>query len=210
MIKASTKINMNAAAIARKLERKARWASASPLTKSVSAIARSAKASIKKSKKKYSPPGQPPHTRGGLRSLKKAIMYHVDKNAGMAIVGPSGLITALTGHYHEFGGVQYKKSVRKQYRIGSIGPLPKRSWYKTNAEAIKNGSETPKITKDDVVFAKLKTHRMLSRAWQVDKDVWPNAGKKMIRRIYSKRSFMWPAVLKNRRSIPKFFEDSIK
>lgn len=208
MIKASTKINMDAAALARKLERKARWASASPLTKSVSAIARSAKASIKKSKKKYSPPGQPPHTRGGLRSLKKAIMYHVDKNAGQAIVGPSGLMTALTGHYHEFGGVQYKISKRKDYKLGVSGPVPKRSWYKENADAIKNGEA--RVTKDDVIWVKLKTHRMVNRARKTDKEVWPNAGRKVIRRIYSKRSFMWPAVQKNRRSIPKFFEDSIK
>lgn len=207
MIKAKAKVDADAANLARKLERRARWAAASPIQKSISAIARSAKASIKKSAKgKYSSPGQPPRTRGGSRSLKKAIMYHVDKRAGTAIAGPTAFMTALTGHYHEFGGTQYKISKRKKYNLGGIGPVPKRSWYKATA----GKEEEAPITKEDVVFIKLKTQRMVDRARDVDKKVWPNAGRKVIRRIYSKRSFMWPAVEKNRRSIAKFFEDSIK
>lgn len=202
MIKASTKINMNAAYLARK----AKWAMASPLQKSASLIARSAKASIKKSAKKYSAPGQPPHTRGGPRSLKKSIMYHVDKTAGHAIAGPSGFVTGLTGHYHEFGGVQALKGKRKHYKLGGVGPVTKRAGYTTPKRKY---TRSRRWYSAGIVFARLKTPKMVMRARALDHRYWPDA-EKMRKRIYKQRSFMWPAVEKNRLDIIKLFEDSIK
>ncbi len=202
MIKASTKINMNTASLARK----AKWAMASPLQKAASLITRSAKGSIKKSAKKYSAPGQPPYTRGGQRSLKKSIMYHVDKVAGQAIAGPAGFVTGLTGHYHEFGGVQALKGKRKHYQLGGIGPITKRSGY-TTPRGNRTGSSRPSDA--GIVFAPLKTPKMVMRARALDHRYWPDA-EKLRRRIYKQRPFMWPAVQKNHLGIIKLFSNSIK
>ena len=202
MIKVSTKINMNTAA----LTRKAKWAMASPLQKAASLITRSAKGSIKKSAKKYSVPGQPPYTRGGPRSLKKSIMYHVDKTAGQAIAGPSGFVTGLTGHYHEFGGVQALKGKRKHYKLGGVGPVTKRAGY-TTPRGKRSGSRL--LDSAGIVFAPLKTPKMVMRARALDHRYWPDADK-LRRRIYKQRRFMWPAVEKNRHGIIKLFSNSVK
>lgn len=203
MIKAKTKFTMDA----KGLEKRARWGMHSPLQKAASLIARSAKASIKKNTKKHAPAGSPPYTRGQGRSLKKAIMYDVDKSAGQAIIGPSGYATGMTGHFHEFGGVQVLKGKRKHYQLGGTGPVARRSGYTTpNAKKTRAGT-IPQAT--GVVFARLKTPKMVFRARYLDQLIWPSADN-LRRRIYKRRTFMWPAVEKNRFNLIKLFSNSVQ
>jgi hypothetical protein len=201
MIKTDVKTEFNQKALTKHAWRRA----TPPLQQAASTIARSAKASIKKSAKKYSQPGQPPNTRGQRRSLKKSIMYYVDKKAGWAIIGPSGYVTGQTGHFHEFGGAQSIKGKRHKYELGSVGPIDTREGYVTKQGRLKKGA--PRLTATGVVFAKLKTQRMVQEARKIDRTLWPDA-EKWHKRIYPKRPFMWPAAKKNWRNMTKIFADA--
>ena len=47
-------------------------------------------------------PGTPPNTRRG--QLKRSIMYSLDKQRGVAIIGPDFDVVGAAGKAHEFGG----------------------------------------------------------------------------------------------------------
>jgi phage gpG-like protein len=47
-------------------------------------------------------PGSPPNTRRG--QLKRSIMYSLDKQRGVAIIGPDFDVVGAAGKAHEFGG----------------------------------------------------------------------------------------------------------
>jgi len=47
-------------------------------------------------------PGNPPHTRRG--QLKRSIMYALDKQRGVALIGPIFELIGTAGKAHEFGG----------------------------------------------------------------------------------------------------------
>ena len=201
MIKTDVKTEFNQKALTKHAWRRA----TPPLQQAASAIARSAKASIKKSAKKHAQPGRPPYTRGQRRSLKKSIMYYVDKKAGWAIIGPSGYATGQTGHFHEFGGAQSIKGKRRKYEIGKTGPVDIRDDYVTKPGRLKNISS--RLTEKGVVFTKLTTPRMVQNARKLDRELWPDA-EKWHKRIYPKRPFMWPAAKKNWRKMTKIFADA--
>lgn len=208
MITANVKTEFKAKDLARYAWRRA----TPPLQRAASMIARSAKASIKKSAKKYAPPGQPPNTRGQRRSLKKSIMYYVDKKAGWAIIGPSGYTTGQTGHFHEFGGAQRIKGKRKTYVHDGVGPIDFRDGYANPTYSTSPSLAGRKFTRNKggykgVVFARLKTPEMVRRARYIDRMLWPDA-KKWRRRIYRQRPFMWPAAKKNWRSVTKIFAEA--
>jgi len=201
MISAKTKVQMTPRAVTAR----ARWAAASPLQKAASMIARSAKASIRKSERKTSLPGEAPRTRGKKRSLKKSIMYHVDRQAGSAIIGPAAHVSGLTGHYHEAGGVQYIKGRRRSYKIGSYGPLRFKEGYITPRRKLKNSS-LPVI--EGVGFGKIKTPAARLRAQLIDRKAFPDVEKPRPRR-YKQRPYMLPAVHKNQQTLIKMFANSI-
>jgi phage gpG-like protein len=47
-------------------------------------------------------PGTPPNTRRG--QLKRSIMYSLDKQRGVALIGPDFDVVGTAGKAHEFGG----------------------------------------------------------------------------------------------------------
>ena len=47
-------------------------------------------------------PGTPPNTRRG--QLKRSIVYAMDKQRGVALIGPDFDIVGVAGKAHEFGG----------------------------------------------------------------------------------------------------------
>ena len=62
-------------------------------------------------------PGQPPHTRKG--QLQHAILYGVEEQRGIVVIGPSHLFVGRSGAAHEHGG-QY---MRQRYpRRPFMGP----------------------------------------------------------------------------------------
>lgn len=80
----------------------AKKASYERLGHGAASIAKTAKASIKKSEKP-SAEGSPPHTRGrGGHNLRGAIRY--DANAVDAVIGPIASFVGQAGEAHEFGG----------------------------------------------------------------------------------------------------------
>lgn len=50
----------------------------------------------------YAEPGHPPHSRRG--QLREAILYAVEKDAGVAVIGPVFEQVGRSGAVHEFGG----------------------------------------------------------------------------------------------------------
>jgi hypothetical protein len=201
MITAQVKAKLNAKTLARKAWR----STASPLQQAASMVARSAKASIKVTQQDAAPTDQAPHTRGKGKSLKKAIRYHVDKQAGQALIGPAASGTGITGHYHEFGGVQMLRGKRRRYKLGGIGPIDERQDYETPQGKLR--ARVPGA--ENIAFARLKTPRMVMRAYLLDREIWGDV-ETPSPRIYPKRPFMWPAVIKNQQQLIKLFTNFIK
>ena len=50
-----------------------------------------------------------------MKSLKSALWYDVDKQAGTAVIGPRFSYVAEVGKLHEFGGTRQKKKGRAKY-----------------------------------------------------------------------------------------------
>jgi len=69
------------------------------------AIRLTARRSIRR-RKKASPEGQPPSTRRG--QLRSAILYDVDKQNDLVVIGPSHSKVGASGSAHEHGG-KYKR-----------------------------------------------------------------------------------------------------
>lgn len=131
-------------------------------------VMKAAKRKIKQSEKP-SKPGKPPHTRRG--ALRRAIVFAVNENGEFALVGPSADLFSNIAKYHEFGGFQKLKTKRRNYKIGSGGPVDNRT--------------------GNVVFAKLKTRQQVERAKALDLAFFPGLQKPV---EYKKRPFMAPAL----------------
>jgi phage gpG-like protein len=61
-------------------------------------------------------PGTPPNTRRG--QLKRSIMYSIDKQRGVAIIGPDFEIIGNSAKAHEFGGRFRKERYPKRPFMG--------------------------------------------------------------------------------------------
>jgi hypothetical protein len=72
-------------------------------------VSQMAKARIVRAKK-ASRPGESPHTKGKPKSLRAAIVYHVDKTLPDAFIGPRGSKVGAVGRLHEKGGVKGKST----------------------------------------------------------------------------------------------------
>jgi hypothetical protein len=150
-------------------------------------LARTMRGSIRKTKKRPSAPGSPPHTRGGRHSLKSAIRYDVDYSKGIAVIGPDYYVVGKTGYFHEFGGTQIKGK-RRTYKVGKVGPVALRPGYQTPLKSLR--ARIP--GGDNIVFTRLKTERQAAWAQRLDKVLWPDIEQK--KRVYPKRPFAAPAL----------------
>lgn len=177
-VKVNVKMEKNA-------ERKIRHSMRDPLQQAASSITQAAKASIKNRTISDPPakPGSPPKTLNGKRGLKRAIMYAMTPTKEEAVIGPAFGGTALTGHYHEFGGVQARK--RRIKELNSI--------YK-----VRRGKPGPVYRKatNDFIWRKVRTNkelyasrRALSRMYAINLV----DGKKRTVNVYPQRPFMNPA-----------------
>ena len=90
------------------LRKKAKQGNITSLGHAGAAIRLTARRSIRR-RKKASLEGTPPNTRRG--QLKRAIVYSVEKNRGLVVIGPQKDVVGTAGKAHEFGG-RYR---REQY-----------------------------------------------------------------------------------------------
>lgn len=72
------------------------------LSRSAFLLRKVAQSQFRRTKKKASAPGLPPHTRKGR--LPRAVLYHVDKQREEAAIGPSYVLAGEVGGAHEHGG----------------------------------------------------------------------------------------------------------
>ena len=81
--------------------RKAKRANIQSLAHAGAAIRLAARRGIRR-RKKASPAGQPPSTRRGL--LRSAILYAVEKQNNLVVIGPEHSKVGRSGSAHEHGG----------------------------------------------------------------------------------------------------------
>jgi hypothetical protein len=84
-----------------KVKSKAQQGNFKSLGHAAAAIRLVARRSIRK-RQTAAMPGTPPNTRRG--QLKRSIMYALDKQRGVALIGPDFDVVGASGKAHEFGG----------------------------------------------------------------------------------------------------------
>ncbi len=113
----------------RKLRAKAKQGSISSLGHAGAAIRLAARRSIRKSNA-ASAEGKPPNTRKG--QIRRAIMYAVDKDQGLVIIGPQYQVVGRSARAHEFGGRYRRQKYPKRPFMGpalqKIQPRLPRMW----------------------------------------------------------------------------------
>ena len=98
-----------------KVKAKSKQGSFNSLGHAAAAIRLAARRSIRK-RKTAAMPGTPPNTRRG--QLKRSIMYSVDKQRGIALIGPDFEVVGNSGKAHEFGGKFRKERYPKRPFMG--------------------------------------------------------------------------------------------
>jgi len=176
----------------KKVRAKAKTASIKSLGHAAGTIRKTARRSIRKGKKS-STPGTPPHTRKG--QIRRSILYSVEKELQMAIIGPSSQLVGDIAQAHEHGGRQ-KPKFRKPFwalRRGGVGPIRR--------------------TTSGFAFARLETARQVQRA----RELAPQATAFYRQRyqsqqpnVYPKRPFMGPALDKTRARLPRHWAGSVR
>lgn len=160
-------------------------------------IMKTARRSIRKTKYKPSPPGQPPHTREG--KIRESILYAVDAKTNSVVIGPSVEKIDVIGAVHEKGLVETKPKVRKPnwiLKIGGHGPILNKRGKK-------------KIDKYQVSFIKIMTSAQLEKVRSFVSTLPREVLFKFIParvRKYPKRPFMGPALEKMIPRIPSFWQ----
>ena len=84
-----------------KVKRKAQQGNFKSLGHAAATIRLVARRSIRR-RQTAAMPNSPPNTRRG--QLKRSIMYAIDKQRGVALIGPDFDVIATAGKAHEFGG----------------------------------------------------------------------------------------------------------
>jgi hypothetical protein len=97
MIRVETRFIDTSASVAEASQKKAFRS----LTHAAAAIRLTARRSIRR-RQTASAPGTPPSTRAGR--LREAVAYWVDRQRGVAVIGPRASVVGLAGQAHEFGG----------------------------------------------------------------------------------------------------------
>ena len=147
---------------------------------------RAARRAVKRSPV-YAPAGSPPHTRRG--QLKKSILYAVDNQQAIAVVGPAAHLISDIASYHEHGGWQVKRRRRRLYKIGDVGPLDFRQ--------------------SKPVFGPLKTAAQVKRARLLDRRIWPDGS--LIKKVkYPQRPLMGPTLVKLAPQLPQYWENALR
>lgn len=98
-----------------KLKAKAKQGSFKSLGHAGAAIRLAARRSIRK-RKSASVPGTPPNTRKG--QLKRSILYALDKQRGVVLIGPDYEVVGTAGKAHEFGGRYRREKYPKRPFMG--------------------------------------------------------------------------------------------
>jgi phage gpG-like protein len=98
-----------------KVKRKAQQGNFKSLGHAAASIRLVARRSIKR-RQTASMPGTPPNTRKG--QLKRAIVYAIDKQRGIATIGPDISVVGPAGKAHEFGGRFRKEQYPKRPFMG--------------------------------------------------------------------------------------------
>jgi hypothetical protein len=97
------------------LRKKAKQGNITSLGHAGAAIRLTARRSIRR-RKKASLEGTPPNTRRG--QLKRAIVYSVEKNRGLVVIGPQKDVVGTAGKAHEFGGRYRREHYPKRPFMG--------------------------------------------------------------------------------------------
>jgi len=97
------------------VKRKAQQGNFESLNHAAATIRLIARRSIRK-RQTAAMPGNPPHTRQG--QLKRSIMYAIDKQRGVALIGPSFDFIGTAGKAHELGGKFRKERYPKRPFMG--------------------------------------------------------------------------------------------
>ena len=160
------------------------------LRKAAYQVRKAARKAVRRSRQ-YSQPGTAPHTRRG--QLRRSILYGVENDKALAVIGPAANLISDIASYHEFGGIQVRRRKRKIYKIGGAGPID-----------IRSGSSRL----GGVLFTKLKTQRQVLRATQLDQQIWPD-GKLVKKQKYPQRPLMGPTLVNMATSLPKYWENSL-
>ncbi|HOG51984.1 MAG TPA: hypothetical protein PKY10_15455 [Lentisphaeria bacterium] len=161
------------------------------LRKAAYQVRKAARKEVKRSRQ-YSQPGTPPHTRRG--QLRRSILYGVENDKALAVIGPAANLISDIASYHEYGGIQIRRRKRKIYKIGSAGPID-----------IRSGSSGL----GGVVFTKLKNERQVVRATRLDRQLWPD-GTLVKKQKYPQRPLMGPTLVNMAPSLPQYWENSLR
>jgi hypothetical protein len=94
------------------VKKRAKAGTFASLSHASATIRKTARQSIRKSKRKPSDPGKPPKTRQG--QLKKSILYAVDKRKEVAVIGPARHLISDVAAAHEHGRKQTPRSIAKK------------------------------------------------------------------------------------------------
>ena len=178
----------------RRVRQAARKASPKPLSQAAGAIRKTAQRSIKRRGKRGGPaaPGRPPKTLRGR--LKRSILYSVDRQRMVAVIGPAAsIIGRQVARTHEFGGRERRRASPFRLRIGGHGPIDRR---------VRKG-------KFGLVVAKLHTSAQVDRAARIAADYERWLATKPKAR-FPARPFMAPALEANRPTLPRAWSAAIK
>ncbi|MBN8605049.1 MAG: hypothetical protein J0M26_28890 [Planctomycetes bacterium] len=108
-VKVTTKNSIN------QVKRKVDQGNFKSLGHAAAAIRLVARRSIRR-RKSAAMPGSPPNTRRG--QLKRSLMYAIDKQRGVALIGPSFEVVGTAGKAHEFGGKYRRERYPKRPFMG--------------------------------------------------------------------------------------------
>ena len=111
-----------------------------PLRKAGGSIRLTAQRSMRRRKKGFSQPGQPPFSKQGL--IRDFTFFAYDKDSDSVVVGPVGFKRAIVPALHEFGGSQtvYHKGKSE------VAKYPKRPYMKPALD--KNINKIPEAFQD--------------------------------------------------------------
>lgn len=183
-------------------------------------------------------PGKTPRSPTGR--LRDSIAFVVDRVAQTVVVGPARSAIALIGRTHEFGGLETKEARRRRQlfdlRIGGWGPIrvrgtsgrkdPRIAEVLATLSRLRGGAPAPADNVDParrrimdmkkrLVVARIRTAEQLRRAREIVAGLeippWesgqPSSSKT---RLYPRRPFMQPALLRSRDRLPAFWRNRMR
>jgi hypothetical protein len=193
----------------KKVAKAMRAATITSLSRAAAYIRGIAQRSISKKKGPPGPPGKPPRSPTG--ALRAAIAFNVDREAGVAVVGPTNSGIGLIGQTHEFGGIESAVPSRKRVPRVLLGP----GGYGPIRELMRGvAASAIKIGKNTYIVGPLRTAAQVERARRIlEKHGSPPELTSTLlkpRRRYPSRPFMGPALQRSRERLPEFWKNVLK